>query len=153
MLDFNPNVIKTTWLSTFMVIRFIWHWVLFRDCLIFPWKFLGNRQFIKYILICSVKTPIFSQCWILLLLSLCLLSHSVMSDLFVILWTVALQAPLSVGFPRQEYWWSGLPIPTPGDLPDPGIEPHLLHWQADSLPLSHLGSPYLAYTASKLSLW
>ena len=37
-------------------------------------------------------------------------------------WTVAHQAPLSVGFPRQGYW-SGLPFPSPGDLPDPGIEP------------------------------
>ena len=37
-------------------------------------------------------------------------------------WTVALQAPLSMGFPRQGYW-SGLPFPSPGDLPDPGIEP------------------------------
>ena len=37
-------------------------------------------------------------------------------------WTVACQAPLSVGFPRQEYW-SRLPFPSPGDLPDPGIEP------------------------------
>ena len=36
------------------------------------------------------------------------------------------------GFSRQEYW-SGLPFPSPGDLPDPGIEPSLLHWQADSL--------------------
>ena len=36
--------------------------------------------------------------------------------------TVTLQAPLSMGFPRQEYW-SGLPFPSPGDLPDPGIEP------------------------------
>ena len=38
------------------------------------------------------------------------------------LWTVALQAPLSMGFSRQEYW-SGLPFPSPGDLPDPGIKP------------------------------
>ena len=37
-------------------------------------------------------------------------------------WTVAQQAPLSMGFPKQEYW-SGLPHPSPGDLPDPGIEP------------------------------
>ena len=37
-------------------------------------------------------------------------------------WTIALQAPLSMGFPRQEYW-SGLPFPSPGDLPDPGIQP------------------------------
>ena len=42
--------------------------------------------------------------------------------LFVILWTVARQAPLSMGFSRQEYW-SGLPLPTPEDLPDPGIKP------------------------------
>ena len=42
--------------------------------------------------------------------------------LFVTLWSVAHQAPLSTGFPRQEYW-SGLPFPSPGDLPDPGIEP------------------------------
>ena len=41
---------------------------------------------------------------------------------FATSWTVALQAPLSIGFPRQEYW-SGLPFPSPGDLPDPGIEP------------------------------
>ena len=37
-------------------------------------------------------------------------------------WTVAHQAPLSMGFPRPEYW-SGLPFPSPGDLPGPGIEP------------------------------
>ena len=43
-------------------------------------------------------------------------------QLFVTLWTVARQAPLSMGFSRQEYW-SGLPCPPPGDLPDPGIEP------------------------------
>ena len=42
--------------------------------------------------------------------------------LFATLWTEAYQAPLSMGFSRQEYW-SGLPFPSPGDLPDPGIEP------------------------------
>ena len=42
--------------------------------------------------------------------------------LFVTLWTVACQAPLSMGFSRQEYW-SGLPCPFPGDLPNPGIKP------------------------------
>ena len=51
-----------------------------------------------------------------------LLSHSVASHSFSTPWTVARQAPLSLGFPRQEYW-SGLPFPPPGDLPDPGIEP------------------------------
>ena len=42
--------------------------------------------------------------------------------LFVTAWTVAHRAPLSMGFSRQDYW-SGLPFPSPGDLPDPGIEP------------------------------
>ena len=47
-------------------------------------------------------------------------------------WTVAHQAPLSVGFPGQEYW-RGMPFPSPGDLPDPGIEPGSSALQADSL--------------------
>ena len=45
-----------------------------------------------------------------------------MSESFATSWIVAHQAPLSLGFPRQEYW-SGLPFPSPGDLPDPGIKP------------------------------
>ena len=58
-------------------------------------------------------------------------------------WTIGCQAPLSVGFPRQEYW-NGLPFPSPGDLPDPGIEPAspvspVL--QEDSLPTEPLGKP------------
>ena len=53
--------------------------------------------------------------------------------LFATLWTVAHQAPLSMGFSRQEYW-SGLPFPSPGDLPDPGIEPRFPALQADPLP-------------------
>ena len=57
-------------------------------------------------------------------------------------WTVAHQAPLSMGFPKQEYW-SGLPFPSLGDLPNLGIKPGSPVWQADSLPLSHLGSPRL----------
>ena len=50
-----------------------------------------------------------------------LLSHSVVSDSFVTPWTVACQAPLSIGFSRQEYW-GGLPFASP-DFPDPGIKP------------------------------
>ena len=53
--------------------------------------------------------------------------------LFVIPWTVACQFPLSMEFSRQEYW-SGLPIPSPGDLPNPGIESNSPTLQADSLP-------------------
>ena len=51
-----------------------------------------------------------------------MLGCSAVSDSFVIPWTVAHQVPLSIEFSRQEYW-SGLPFHTPGDLPDPGIEP------------------------------
>ena len=54
--------------------------------------------------------------------------------------TVAPQTPLSMGFSRQEYR-SGTPFPSPGDLPNPGIEPKS-SWQEDSLPLSHRGSPW-----------
>ena len=55
------------------------------------------------------------------------------------LWTVAPQAPRSMGFPRQEYW-SRLPFPSSRDLPNPGIEPGSSALQADSLPLGKLTS-------------
>ena len=58
-------------------------------------------------------------------------------------WTLACQAPLSMGFSKQEYW-SVLPFPSPGDLPDPWIEPRSPELQADLL--SHQGSPYLYST-------
>ena len=61
--------------------------------------------------------------------------------LFLSPWTVAHQAPLPMGFPRQEYW-SGLPSPPPGDLPDPEIEPESAALQAHSLLLSHRRSPF-----------
>ena len=60
--------------------------------------------------------------------------------LFVTSWTVAHQAPLSMGFSRQEYW-SGLPFPSPEDLPDPGIEPRSPALQADALTSEPQGSP------------
>ena len=55
-------------------------------------------------------------------------------------WTVALQAPLSMGFSRQEYW-GGLPCPPPGDLPNPGIKPCLQHCRWFFYHLSCQGSP------------
>ena len=58
-------------------------------------------------------------------------SHQVMSD-SATPWTVACQAPPSMGFPRQEYW-SGVPLLSQGDLPDPGIETWPPAFQADSL--------------------
>ena len=73
----------------------------------------------------------------------CVLSHISCVQLCATLWTVARQAPLSMGFSRQEYW-SRLPRPPPGDLPDPEMELAslcLLHWQLGSLPLAPLGKP------------
>ena len=61
------------------------------------------------------------------------ISYSVGPDSFVTPWTAACQAPLSMGFSRQEYW-SGLPFPSPGDHPNPGIEPRSPAFHADSLP-------------------
>ena len=60
--------------------------------------------------------------------------------LFATPWTVAYQAPLSVRFSRQEYW-SGLPFPSPGDLPDPGIKPGSPALQTDALLSEPPGKP------------
>ena len=57
--------------------------------------------------------------------------------------------PLSMGISRQEYW-SGLPLPPPGDLPDPGIKPMSPALQADSLPLSHWERCDVGYIESQL---
>ena len=70
---------------------------------------------------------------------LVLLSHSVVSDFFKTPWTVAHQAPLSMGFSRQEYW-GGLLFPSPGDLPDPGIKP-----ASPALQVIHQGNPSIFY--------
>ena len=63
-------------------------------------------------------------------------------QLFVTPWTVAYQAPPSMGFSRQEYW-SGFPFPSPGDLPDPGIEPGSPTLWQTLYPLRQQGSPYM----------
>ena len=60
--------------------------------------------------------------------------------LFVTPWTVAHQAPQSMGFSRQEYW-SGLPFPSSGDLPNPGMEPGSPALQTDALPSEPPGNP------------
>ena len=73
--------------------------------------------------------------------------------LFAAPWTVAHQTPPSMEFSRQEYW-SGLPFPSPGDLPDPGIEPGSPATQADAqmlYRLSHQGSPFLSLVTK--SIW
>ena len=64
-------------------------------------------------------------------------------------WTVAYQASPSMGFSRKEYW-SGLPFPSPGDLPDPGIEPRSPTLQADALPSEPPGKPQYTYYTDTL---
>ena len=65
----------------------------------------------------------------------------------VTLWT---QAPLSMGFPWQKYW-RGLPFPSPGDLPNPGIKPRCPALQADSVPSEPPGKPFLGYAYAQIS--
>ena len=83
-----------------------------------PLKKKGGSEFGKYVY-CSHQTNI-SFLEICLSMSLCS-AASVVSDSLTP-WTIAHQAPLLMGFSKQEYW-SGLPFPSPGDLPNPGMEP------------------------------
>ena len=76
-----------------------------------------------------------------------LLSHVWLS---ATLWSVACQSSLSVGLPRQDYW-SGLPFSSPGDPPDPGIEPTSPALAGGFFPLSHLGSPNLSIPSCLLN--
>ena len=68
--------------------------------------------------------------------------------LFATLWTVAHQAPLSMEFSRQEYW-SGCHFLLQGIIWSQGLNPSLLHWQVDFLPLSHLGSTHMCLLGFK----
>ena len=81
-----------------------------------------------------IKWTLVKTCWKVKVKSL---SHV---RLFATPWTVAHQAPLSMGFSRQEYW-SGLPFPSPGDLPNPGIKPRCPSLQADALTSEPPGKP------------
>ena len=65
-------------------------------------------------------------------------------------WTVAYQAPLSMGFSRQQCW-SGLPFPSPGDLPNPGIKPGSPTLQAGALPSEPPGKPHMDHSLVQLS--
>ena len=81
-----------------------------------------------------------------------MLSHFSHVQLFATLWTVACQAPLSLGILLQEYW-SGLPGPPPGDLPGPGIKPRSAAapaLQVDSFPAAPLGKPSTCMLIFKL---
>ena len=70
---------------------------------------------------------------------------------FVTPWTVAYQAPLSMGFSRQEYW-SGLPFPSPGSRPNPGIKPRSPAFQANALPSEPSGKPFVTVVITILSV-
>ena len=93
------------------------------DYLLSPSFFIIKSLYFWYIILCA-----------------CMLSHFSSVRLFVTLWTVAHQAPLSKGFSRQEYW-RGLSWLPPRDLPNPRIEPRSPTLQADSLPLVPPGKP------------
>ena len=97
---------------------------------------------LSLLLLCLVFSLRFSCLLLLLLFSMTsfylLLTMSIVKSLshvrlFATPWTVACQAPPFMGLSRQEYW-SGLPFPSPGDLPDPGIEPGAPALEADTLP-------------------
>ena len=106
----------------------------------------SNRQVWKDILLTfcwllgfSRETEAIRYIYIHILL---LFSCSVVSDSFVTPWTVARQAPLSMGFPRQEFW-SGLPFHSPGDRPYSVIKSTSSVWQPDSFTTESPGKPYI----------
>ena len=119
MRIYNKVLEAEGWLSNYLI-RFLWSKTMLL-------KFSMHTNYLEILLKCK-----FWFSWS----GLC--AKSLQSYLtFTIQWTVACQTPLSIEFSKQEYW-TGLPFPTPRDLPDPGIKPHLLsllHWQAGSLPL------------------
>ena len=117
-----------------------------------PWEYnladssLGRNHLSGHFLPLMTEQPVspFTGCVLVFLSCMpCMISCFSSVWLLATLWTVAYQAPLSMEFFRQEYW-SGLPYPPPGDLPNPGIKPaspSTPSLQANSLPLSHWGSP------------
>ena len=105
-----------------------------------------SLQLIPSSIFCDLSIELFIFDWVFFIFSSSLLKCSIMVmkslrhvRLFVTPWTVAHQAPPSMEFSRQEYW-SGLPFPSPGDLPNPGIEPRSPTLQADALPSEPWGS-------------
>ena len=102
-------------------------------CLVMPKGVIGILWFIK-------ESDSIFQCISMCVCVCVCVSCSVVSNFLWTPWTVAHQAPLSMEFSRQEYW-SGLPCPSPGNLPYPGIEPRCPALQADSFPFQLPGKP------------
>ena len=98
--------------------------------ILFGWLIRGSVP-----LLSCLAWEIIAHAYLMKWKSQLLFSCSVVSDSFATPWTLARQASLSMGFHRQEYW-SGSPLPSPGDLPGPGIEPTSPALAGDSLPLS-----------------
>ena len=94
---------------------------------------------VKNLTSCFFPKQISSMCWRKVLMPHCLFF---LCPTLAIPWTAAHQAPLSMGFSRQDYW-SGWPFPFLGNLPDPGIEPGSPALQAGSLPTELPGKPLL----------
>ena len=97
--------------------------------LLFLWP---SFEYTTFRISCSFSTPFLCCCCCCLVTELC--------PAFAMPWSIAHQAPLSMGLPRQEYW-SELPFPPAGDFPTQGSNACLLCWQVDTLSLSYLGGP------------
>ena len=105
------------------------------------WKILTSQFLTTNLVLCSSQLPT-------RMIIPCCSCCSATKSCLTLLWPCeAHYMPMSKKFPRQKYW-SGLPFPSPGNLPDSGIEPTSPAWQADSLPLSHQGSLIMPYTLS-----
>ena len=119
----------------------IWHSSFF---LLLFWKYPTPRVIVLKTQSASTHTPLhfYLPAFHISLWTLCVCANCFSCvQLFAILWTIARQVPLSMGFSRQEYY-SGFPCLPPGALPDPGIEPFFCIAR-DSLPLSPQGNPTL----------
>ena len=146
MIDGKRCVIKLLLLSRWQLMM-AWSKVEFLN--------LSTIDILDWIILCYGECPVHWQMFGSIYGYACMLGHFSHVQLCGTLWTIACQGPLSMGFSTQEYW-SGLPCPSPGDLPDPGIEPvslmfptlarHyvscLLHWLAGSLPLEPPEKPF-----------
>ena len=102
-----------------------------KDIPFLPWHFLKDltvahrvtkRDSFKFTVPETKSSVLYMLLCVCVCVCVCVFSFSVISDSFVIPWTVAHQAPLSMGFYQQVYW-NELPFPSPGDFPDPRIEP------------------------------
>ena len=133
---FSPNAPNSVTIQSYA------HTIVIRICKVFQTHHnLMTRSMLLSILSSGNALPAISTSWTLIHPSSEVKVKSLSRVcLFATPWTVAHQAPLSIGFSRQENW-SGLPFPSPGDLPDPGLEPGSPTLQADALLSEPPGKP------------